>query len=304
MASEHKGQQRQRAKRNKRASCTQHGCYMLDGKEVPYVLHFKSVKNYNLRVGAEDGFSVSVPHGTSEARVRRFLIEHEDFLRRALSRKATKVRACDRALHEQCLEDGTVLPILAGTVHLRIRPDSTKAAGRANAALMRTICEDGGEAWTVYLKENLAPEVARKAMEKAVISEEMTILQRLVEDVFPSVSACVIRAAVQLCGISEEIRKPNREYPYMRYVTDPIAIRFRDMKSRWGSCAVQKGTVTLNQRLIFTSKDCVMYVLCHELCHFIFADHSAKFHALLNCAMPDAERLRAVLNGNSSTDAF
>lgn len=64
-------------------------------------------------------------------------------------------------------------------------------------------------------------------------------------------------------------------------------IKLRDMKSRWGSCAWQKGQITLNTRLYYAPRECLDYVALHELCHFVRHDHSPAFHALLTALMPD-----------------
>jgi hypothetical protein len=60
----------------------------------------------------------------------------------------------------------------------------------------------------------------------------------------------------------------------------------RDQKSRWASCS-QKGTISLNQRLLFIAPDLVQCILVHELCHTIHLDHSAKFWALVEKHAPD-----------------
>ncbi len=67
-------------------------------------------------------------------------------------------------------------------------------------------------------------------------------------------------------------------------------LRLRDMKSRWGSCAWKKGVVTLNTRLFYAPRECLDYVVLHELCHFVHPDHGPGFHALMATLMPDYKR--------------
>lgn len=64
-------------------------------------------------------------------------------------------------------------------------------------------------------------------------------------------------------------------------------VKLRAMKSRWGSCAWQKGYITLNTRLYHAPRACLDYVALHELCHFVRPDHSPAFHRLLDALMPD-----------------
>lgn len=73
----------------------------------------------------------------------------------------------------------------------------------------------------------------------------------------------------------------------MRYVYPTIHIR--RMKTRWGSLS-SKGMLTLNRELIRAPRDCIDYVVTHELCHIKYKDHSRAFYRLLEQAMPDWER--------------
>ncbi len=53
-------------------------------------------------------------------------------------------------------------------------------------------------------------------------------------------------------------------------------------KSRWGTCYFKRNQIILNIALIHTNIQCIEYVICHELAHFIYPDHSKEFHALVN----------------------
>lgn len=69
------------------------------------------------------------------------------------------------------------------------------------------------------------------------------------------------------------------------------ALRFRRMRSRWGSCMPQKGKVTFNTALSGVPDACAEYVAVHEFAHFLQPDHSRKFYRLLGVFLPDwAER--------------
>lgn len=72
-------------------------------------------------------------------------------------------------------------------------------------------------------------------------------------------------------------------------------IAIRQMKSRWGSCTAA-GKITLNLKLIQMPKDCIDYVIVHELCHLKEHHHDPKFYALLGRVMPDWERRRDKIN--------
>jgi predicted metal-dependent hydrolase len=72
-------------------------------------------------------------------------------------------------------------------------------------------------------------------------------------------------------------------------------LKIKRMRKRWGSCAAD-GTITLNLELIQTPKECIDYVIMHELCHLEEAHHGPRFWALLEKLMPDYDQRRALLN--------
>ncbi len=74
------------------------------------------------------------------------------------------------------------------------------------------------------------------------------------------------------------------------------AIRYRNMKSRWGSCNPSKGVVTFNTRLAMTPPCCMEYVAVHEFCHFLHPDHSPAFHTAVSALLPDWKERKAILN--------
>ena len=68
----------------------------------------------------------------------------------------------------------------------------------------------------------------------------------------------------------------------------------RTMASRWGSCS-NKGRINLNLALIKATKDCIDYVIMHELCHHKVKHHGPPFWKLLHRLMPDFEERRKKL---------
>jgi predicted metal-dependent hydrolase len=79
-------------------------------------------------------------------------------------------------------------------------------------------------------------------------------------------------------------------------------IRYRKMKSRWGSCHTVKKILTFNYALINAPIECVEYVVYHEFTHFIEPNHSKKFYLTLGEFLPDYKErrrdLRKILIGN------
>jgi predicted metal-dependent hydrolase len=76
---------------------------------------------------------------------------------------------------------------------------------------------------------------------------------------------------------------------FKKYGHSKPSLQIRTMTSRWGSLS-QSGTLTLNADLIKAPKECLEYVILHELCHLAHHDHSKQFYDLLEVCLPDWEK--------------
>jgi|TARA_R110002050_G_scaffold245808_12_gene383452 predicted metal-dependent hydrolase len=63
-------------------------------------------------------------------------------------------------------------------------------------------------------------------------------------------------------------------------------VKIMKLKKRWGSLS-KNGTLTLNRDLIKTPKECIEYVIIHELCHLEHHHHGPEFYRLLERSLPD-----------------
>jgi predicted metal-dependent hydrolase len=70
----------------------------------------------------------------------------------------------------------------------------------------------------------------------------------------------------------------------------------RRMKTRWGSCTPTKRTIRLNTELGKKPRECLEYVVVHELLHLIEPSHNAHFISLMDQHMPHWRHLRDELN--------
>ena len=66
-------------------------------------------------------------------------------------------------------------------------------------------------------------------------------------------------------------------------------LQIRHMKTRWGSLS-PGGVLTLNRNLIRAPRECIDYVVTHELCHLQYKNHSTAFYQLLERLLPDWEK--------------
>lgn len=90
-------------------------------------------------------------------------------------------------------------------------------------------------------------------------------------------------------------------YPlFVEYDIPYPTIKVRTMKSRWGSCHTQKNIITLNSRLLATPRECIEYVVLHELAHLIHPNHSKEFYGVVESLMPDWKARKKELNKYST----
>lgn len=69
----------------------------------------------------------------------------------------------------------------------------------------------------------------------------------------------------------------------------------KKMKTRWGSCNIQRKRIWLNLELAKKPRECLEYVLVHELVHLLERRHNERFKALLGRFMPAWQNGRDVL---------
>jgi predicted metal-dependent hydrolase len=86
--------------------------------------------------------------------------------------------------------------------------------------------------------------------------------------------------------------------PTAYWLTNTPDWKIRPMKKQWGSCS-PKGRLSFNPLLIKAPRECIDYVIFHELCHLKEHNHSANFYKLLERGMPDWKRIKARLDGMS-----
>lgn len=68
----------------------------------------------------------------------------------------------------------------------------------------------------------------------------------------------------------------------------------RRMDKRWGSF-LNKDKILLNPKLIGASRECIDYVITHELCHMKYKNHDKRFYKLLEAKFPKWEKTKEKL---------
>lgn len=77
-------------------------------------------------------------------------------------------------------------------------------------------------------------------------------------------------------------------------------LRLQTMQTQWGSCS-PNGRITLNPHLVKAPRECIDYVILHELCHIAEHNHSERFYRLMGQVMPKWEKTKESLDGMAPT---
>ncbi len=70
----------------------------------------------------------------------------------------------------------------------------------------------------------------------------------------------------------------------------------QQMKTKWGSCNPHARTIRLNTELAKKPKECIEYIVVHEMIHLLEPTHNARFIALMDQFMPRWQYFRQRLN--------
>jgi len=68
------------------------------------------------------------------------------------------------------------------------------------------------------------------------------------------------------------------------------------MKTKWGSCNDERRTIRLNSELAKKPRECLEYIVVHEMVHLFERTHNQRFIALMDQFMPKWESYRENLN--------
>ena len=157
----------------------------------------------------------------------------------------------------------------------------------------------------------------RKKYTEALINQSMQIN---IEDevlLFGEIYSIDMPQALELRKKLQRLKIPSKEKIYkcynsfykeqsVQYITKRVeyyselmeckyvTLKFRKMKSRWGSCSSSK-ILTFNTELMKIEKVLIDYVVVHELAHLTHMNHSKVFHSLVDKYLQDSKEYRKKL---------
>lgn len=68
------------------------------------------------------------------------------------------------------------------------------------------------------------------------------------------------------------------------------------MKTKWGSCSAASGSIRLNTDLARKPRECLEYIVVHEMVHLLEPTHNSRFMTTMDLFMPTWRSHREVLN--------
>lgn len=115
------------------------------------------------------------------------------------------------------------------------------------------------------------------------ISSESTIIMRktVLENWYRNILAIEIKKVLPVC--CEKVGKK------------PLECKIKYMKTRWGTCNIKEKRIWLNLQLVKQPKECLSYVMIHELVHLYERNHNDRFKAYMDEFCPEWRKIKEQL---------
>lgn len=166
------------------------------------------------------------------------------------------------------------------------------AKGRVRHALPREYVS--GEA-VFYLGRRYQLKVILVTM----LPAQVRLRGRFLEVRVPTAGSATVRGAINAWYmerardfLSQRLADVARRLLWVKALP-PTRLRF--MRVQWGSCSPQ-GRLTLHPWLVKAPRECVDYVLLHELCHLAHHNHGPNFYRALDRHMPNWRNVKERLD--------
>lgn len=82
--------------------------------------------------------------------------------------------------------------------------------------------------------------------------------------------------------------------PLIGVKVEPLFVQ--RMKTRWGSSSPRTRSIRLNTDLAKKPRECLEYIVVHEMAHLLEPTHHRRFIAIMERCMPDWRFYREQLN--------
>jgi len=148
---------------------------------------------------------------------------------------------------------------------------------------------------TTFLDFNIEDEVLLFGECYSIDSDEASYLREKLQNLKNSNEKIVLQHYNEYYKkISQSYLTQRVEYYSKKMNLEYSLIKYRKMRSRWGSCSSKK-VLTFNSELIKIRKELIDYVVVHELSHLVHMNHSKAFHDFVDNHLDNSRTLRKEL---------
>lgn len=258
----------------------------IDG--IPVTIIRKKIKNMHLRVKPPEGeVSVSAPMRMDQAIIEQFVSSHTDWIRRQQER--IRARAKEPGRMENHYVDGEKFFLWGRPYVLRIEEqekgrNSLEIVERAVSEEVRGSVEKDGRAVSDEVRGSVE-EGRTVGMARLCIRRGSSEKQR---------ADFVKKWYRDRLNLEMKRLLPKWQEAMGLYCS---GWQIKDMKTRWGTCNVQTGKIWMNLQLAKLPKDCLEYVIVHELSHLKERHHNEYFWAIVGEYIPQWREIRERMNG-------
>ncbi len=228
----------------------------IGGVGITYILTRKKVKNINLRIKQDGTVCVSAPKSVSVSYLDNFVKSKALFIHSAL-------------------QEYKKLPKEPSPEQFYHNGDEFRYLGKVYT--VKIVSSDGAGDDIYIENDNLIVSVFDINNEKYIRNLIQNRLYNRMTELFRNIND----------NVSEQFSK--------RYNIPKASIHIKYMRSRWGSCHVDDGILSINSRLIHYPEESIKYVFIHEYAHFVVPNHSKDFYRIVSEFMPDYQTWKNAL---------
>ncbi len=219
----------------------------VDGLAVPTSVFFEPRNNYRFSI-QKNGLIVRMPLRLAQKEVEELMEKASAFVAASIQKKP----AIRGYFESKSYETGQILTV--GKRQYRLEVEKTDLETHS-ATLSKGV---------IFLK------LSRKTASPAALEKSTkTLLSRVVgKDFLP------------------EMKRRVNEINHLHFRKEIERISLKYNASNWGSCSTGRN-LNFSTRLLFAPDDVIDYIIVHELAHLVEMNHSARFWAVVERAMPD-----------------
>jgi predicted metal-dependent hydrolase len=223
---------------------------------ITVVIHRKKVKNINLRIGKDKTITISANNRISIKSLEKLITSKKDWINYNLNRID---------IHQTQNEKSESIEYVSGE-EIKLQGNQYKLLVLENKKNHVEIEEN-----VIYLYTS---DISSYKEKKKIIDK---LIKCKAEEFFEE-SLMNMLDLISIYGV----KRPE--------------MKIRKMRSRWGSCNKTKKLITINFELVKAPKDCLDYVVLHELIHFLVSGHNKTFYNYMSILMPDWKIRKKMLN--------